>query len=241
MFQVPISGNVFLLGLFFAALPFLFRSTSIGSSVSIKAIRKSEAIQLAFSLPFLPAFFFSGATIFPPRNHGPTIFFLRHHPYFRVRPSYYINHHPRHHPAPRRPFAPLARRFFVCSPWARLLPGSCRAPLPRKISSCVSANPAAAPLLGSYELSLLPACRLVLSWSSNLRCEAFARFASAEVFLFFALACRHHFSRGPASRLAPPVPGACHPLRFPNFAADRAPDYLNEFRDETSPIRARGA
>ena len=55
VFQVPIHGNVFLLGLF--SLPYLFVSLSIGILVSSKANSQSEAIQLAF-LTFLPSISF---------------------------------------------------------------------------------------------------------------------------------------------------------------------------------------
>src|SRR5438445_2659857 len=64
VFQVPIHGNVLLLGLF--SLPYLFVSLSIGILVSSKANSQSEAIQLAF-LTFLPSIFFSGY-IFPARR-----------------------------------------------------------------------------------------------------------------------------------------------------------------------------
>src|ERR1700732_851234 len=61
VFQLPIHGNVLLLGLF--SLPYLFVSLSIGILVSSKANSQSEALQLAF-LTFLPSIFFSGY-IFP--------------------------------------------------------------------------------------------------------------------------------------------------------------------------------
>src|SRR5712671_4483039 len=83
VFQVPIHGNVFLLGLF--SLPYLFVSLSIGILVSSKANSQSEAIQLAF-LTFLPSIFFSGY-IFP-RETMPKFFFILS--YF-VPASYYIN------------------------------------------------------------------------------------------------------------------------------------------------------
>jgi ABC-2 type transport system permease protein len=83
VFQVPIHGNVLLLGLF--SLPYLFVSLSIGILVSSKANSQSEAIQLAF-LTFLPSIFFSGY-IFP-RETMPKIFYIIS--YF-VPASYYIN------------------------------------------------------------------------------------------------------------------------------------------------------
>ena len=83
VFQVPIHGNVLLLGLF--SLPYLFVSLSIGILVSSKANSQSEAIQLAF-LTFLPSIFFSGY-IFP-RETMPTFFYVLS--YF-VPASYYIN------------------------------------------------------------------------------------------------------------------------------------------------------
>src|SRR4029077_17164926 len=83
VFQVPIHGNVLLLGLF--SLPYLFVSLSIGILVSSKANSQSEAIQLAF-LTFLPSIFFSGY-IFP-RETMPKFFYVIS--YF-VPPSYYIN------------------------------------------------------------------------------------------------------------------------------------------------------
>jgi len=83
VFQVPIHGNVFLLGLF--SLPYLFVSLSIGILVSSKANSQSEAIQLAF-LTFLPSIFFSGY-IFP-RETMPKFFYVLS--YF-VPASYYIN------------------------------------------------------------------------------------------------------------------------------------------------------
>jgi ABC-2 type transport system permease protein len=83
VFQVPIHGNVLLLGLF--SLPYLFVSLSIGILVSSKANSQSEAIQLAF-LTFLPSIFFSGY-IFP-RETMPTFFYVIS--YF-VPASYYIN------------------------------------------------------------------------------------------------------------------------------------------------------
>jgi len=83
VFQVPIHGNVLLLGLF--SLPYLFVSLSIGILVSSKANSQSEAIQLAF-LTFLPSIFFSGY-IFP-RETMPKIFYVIS--YF-VPASYYIN------------------------------------------------------------------------------------------------------------------------------------------------------
>jgi ABC-2 type transport system permease protein len=83
VFQVPIHGNVLLLGLF--SLPYLFVSLSIGILVSSKANSQSEAIQLAF-LTFLPSIFFSGY-IFP-RETMPKFFYVLS--YF-VPASYYIN------------------------------------------------------------------------------------------------------------------------------------------------------
>jgi len=83
VFQVPIHGNVLLLGLF--SLPYLFVSLSIGILVSSKANSQSEAIQLAF-LTFLPSIFFSGY-IFP-RETMPKFFYVIS--YF-VPASYYIN------------------------------------------------------------------------------------------------------------------------------------------------------
>jgi len=83
VFQVPIHGNVLLLGFF--SLPYLFVSLSIGILVSSKANSQSEAIQLAF-LTFLPSIFFSGY-IFP-RETMPTFFYLIS---FFVPASYYIN------------------------------------------------------------------------------------------------------------------------------------------------------
>jgi ABC-2 type transport system permease protein len=83
VFQVPIHGNVMLLGLF--SLPYLFVSLSIGIPVSSKPNSQSEAIQLA-SLTFLPSIFFSGY-IFP-RETMPTFFYVIS--YF-VPASYYIN------------------------------------------------------------------------------------------------------------------------------------------------------
>src|ERR1700756_4305593 len=83
IFQVPIHGNVLLLGLF--SLPYLFVSLSIGILVSSKANSQSEAIQLAF-LTFLPSIFFSGY-IFP-RETMPRFFYVLS--YF-VPASYYIN------------------------------------------------------------------------------------------------------------------------------------------------------
>src|SRR5467141_1088413 len=83
VFQVPIHGNVFLLGLF--SLPYLFVSLSIGILVSSKANSQSEAIQLAF-LTFLPSIFFSGY-IFP-RETMPVVFYVIS--YF-IPASYYIN------------------------------------------------------------------------------------------------------------------------------------------------------
>src|SRR5258707_1297413 len=83
VFQVPIHGNVLLLGLF--SLPYLFVPLSIGILVSSKANSQSEAIQLAF-LTFLPSIFFSGY-IFP-RETMPTIFYVIS--YF-IPASYYIN------------------------------------------------------------------------------------------------------------------------------------------------------
>jgi ABC-2 type transport system permease protein len=83
VFQVPIHGNILLLGLF--SLPYLFVSLSIGILVSSKANSQSEAIQLAF-LTFLPSIFFSGY-IFP-RETMPKFFYVLS--YF-VPASYYIN------------------------------------------------------------------------------------------------------------------------------------------------------
>src|ERR1700726_2042342 len=83
VFQVPIHGNVLLLGLF--SLPYLFVSLSIGILVSSKANSQSEAIQLAF-LTFLPSIFFSGY-IFP-RETMPKFFYVIS---FFVPASYYIN------------------------------------------------------------------------------------------------------------------------------------------------------
>src|SRR5256714_1110521 len=83
VFQVPIHGNVLLLGLF--SLPYLFVSLSIGILVSSKANSQSEAIQLAF-LTFLPSIFFSGY-IFP-RETMPVFFYVIS--YF-IPASYYIN------------------------------------------------------------------------------------------------------------------------------------------------------
>src|SRR5437763_2448672 len=83
VFQVPIHGNVLLLGIF--SLPYLFVSLSIGILVSSKANSQSEAIQLAF-LTFLPSIFFSGY-IFP-RETMPKFFYVLS--YF-IPASYYIN------------------------------------------------------------------------------------------------------------------------------------------------------
>jgi ABC-2 type transport system permease protein len=83
VFQVPIHGNVLLLGFF--SLPYLFVSLSIGILVSSKANSQSEAIQLAF-LTFLPSIFFSGY-IFP-RETMPNFFYVIS---FFVPASYYIN------------------------------------------------------------------------------------------------------------------------------------------------------
>src|SRR5947209_10857383 len=84
VFQVPIHGNVLLLGLF--SLPYLFVSLSIGILVSSKANSQAEAIQLAF-LTFLPSIFFSGY-IFP-RETMPTFFYVIS--YF-VPASYYFKY-----------------------------------------------------------------------------------------------------------------------------------------------------
>jgi ABC-2 type transport system permease protein len=71
VFQVPISGSVFLLLLL--AIPYLFVALTLGMLISTKAKSQAEAIQMAL-LTMLPSIFFSGY-IFP-RETMPTIFYL---------------------------------------------------------------------------------------------------------------------------------------------------------------------
>jgi ABC-2 type transport system permease protein len=70
VFQVPISGSVFLLLLL--AIPYLFVALTLGMLISTKAKSQAEAIQMAL-LTMLPSIFFSGY-IFP-RETMPTIFY----------------------------------------------------------------------------------------------------------------------------------------------------------------------
>lgn len=71
VFQVPISGSVFLLLLL--AIPYLFVALTLGMLISTKAKSQAEAIQMAL-LTMLPSIFFSGY-IFP-RETMPTIFYI---------------------------------------------------------------------------------------------------------------------------------------------------------------------
>ena len=83
VFQVPVHGDVILLGLF--SIPYIFVSLSTGILISSKASTQAQAMQLAF-LTVLPTIFFSGY-IFP-RETMPFIFRMLS---YCVPATYFIN------------------------------------------------------------------------------------------------------------------------------------------------------
>ena len=94
--------------------------------ISSKANTQGEAMQLAF-LTILPSIFFSGY-IFP-RETMPAFFYGISYP---GSCQLFHQHHPRHHPARRRPAASLARRLGALR-YGHFFARDRRPPLPNKV------------------------------------------------------------------------------------------------------------